>query len=347
MDAPHSSIFNFDRIRRVRTLSATTGAWFLFLTIAMAWGVWLAQTAIEKVLPTPQTSAVGALGPDVEVLVSGASRVLRGIEPSLYSNRIVNLSSGGLGYGAIEPIILRALERAPNVKLVVLEMDSFLIHNDGFATHWDTGRLYELGLHPWDFQVPWHRRILRILTQPPIFLVSRLTPENLLKRDPRILLRARRGFEPFLGTRNLAEDPDYAGHGPERFIQMHKGWLPKGDSAGNIPALVRLCQTLNARGIGVLLLRLPHLEVWWKGVHPQWAQQTQAAVQAVQAEVKNGVWFHDLAVTPEFDLWLFTDGLHYNNAGIQRLAEILNPVIVESCHWSENKRDAPPAQTGR
>jgi len=335
MDAPNSYIFNFDPIRRLCTLSARTGSWIVLLVVAMAAGTWWAQKIVERFLPTPQTSAVASLDSKTEVLASGSSRILRGIEPALYSNNIVNLSSGGIGYSAVEPIILRALERAPNVKLVVLEMDSFLIHNDAFKTHWDSGRLYELGLSPWDFQVPMWKRISRILNQPPVFLVSRLTPENMLKRDPANILRARLGFKPFQGNRNLAEDPDYAGHGPEHFIQIHKARLPKRDPAHNVSALVRLCRTLNARGIGVLLLRLPHLEVWRKNVHPEWNQQTQSAVQAVFAEVEDGVWFRDLEDTPEFDLWLFTDGVHYNDDGIQQLANILNPLISDFCRWAD------------
>ena len=113
----------------------------------MVLGAGLARVVAEQLLPIPQTQAVAAIGPETEVLVSGSSRVLRGIEPALYSNNIVNLSSGGLGYGVVEPIILRALQHAPNVKLVILEMDSFLIHGDGVASHWNSGRLCALGLH--------------------------------------------------------------------------------------------------------------------------------------------------------------------------------------------------------
>ena len=116
---------------------------------------------------------------------------------------------------------------------------------------------------------------------------------------------------------------------------MHKAQTEKRDPAHNVPALVRLCQTRNARGIGVLLLRLPHLEVWRKDVNPEWNRQIQSAVKAVQAQVGDGVWFYDLAETPGFDLWLFTDGLHFHDAGCQRLAELLNPLISDSCRWAD------------
>lgn len=327
MDAPSSSIFNFDALRRLRAIPVGTAVWFAFLAFAMAAGVHLAGRILATLLPTPQTAALAALDSGTEVLVSGSSRTLRGVEPVRYARKTVNLSSGGLSYAPIEKIVARALERAPNVKLVVLEMDSFPIRADGYALHRNSGVLNQLGLRPADRPATPGRRILRALIESPVVYATRLTPESWLTRDPERLRRMRRGFEPFQGSRNLADDPDYAGHGPERFVQWHREWLREDHSGENVPALVRLCRHLHDRGIRVLLVRLPHLETWMRDVPSEWHAQISSAVQAVQAEVPDGVWYRDLSNASGFDLRTFADGLHYNDAGIARLAEILDPLV--------------------
>ncbi len=326
------SIFNSDPFQFCRELPRSTKGWHVLLVALCVCVVVAGKLLVAVYAPTSRTLAVQALDEETEVIVTGSSRVERGVDPLQYDVDMVNLSSGGLSYETMDVVVRRALERAPNVKLVVIEADIFMVRCDGISLHWGSGILDEFGVSLWDLPVSPKVKVRRFLTQSPVFFANRLTPMLFLhpfssySDIPKPDLD---GFKPFDFPRDLATDPDVEHHGPVQFVEWHSKWLAVDHSDRNVPALLRLCRELGRRNIRVALLMLPHLDEWTAGIPDLWRQQMDDLVIAVSDELGDDAIIWDFSNETGFGLEMFHDGLHLNKEGVAKMAALLGPRIHE------------------
>jgi len=329
----NSSIFSSDYFSKYLRLSARVKVWhvfllFTFFCIALS-GKWF----IAKVAPTTQWQGYKSLSQKTEILIVGSSRVQRGVDPTMFTGKMVNLSSGGLSYTVIKPIILNAVKRAPNIKIVLIEFDIFLLRCDGMQIHGDDGILYELGLNVWDLPIRTGTKWAKVFSESPCYYVNRLTPEVLFhpfSLYPTIPQKNYKGFAPHDFYRDLKTDPDAKYHGAETFIKWHKAWLESDEnSAHNLQALLHLTEELLTRNITVVLITLPHLKEWKRNIPLQWEQECESALCLLRNNVKSNAFIYwDFSCTELSQKEFFHDGLHLNKQGVEKFREMLNKRII-------------------
>lgn len=277
-----------------------------------------------KLVPSCRTMAVHALSPETDALVTGTSRIERGIDPRLLDMNVVNLSSGGLSYLTMKPMIKQAIERAPNTKLVVIEFDIFLLKGKGLIND----RLFELGVPMREWPMPLKDRIWYILENGgPLSAMPRLDVEYYAQS-----IRANErpppdsnGYNPYVFFRDLKDANSDELYGAAKYVSMHRKELVGSLDEANIRALLELLQWLDDRNIRWAMVTMPHLPGWINGRPDAWEQSVESAIRAVRTHYAGrNVRFWDASA----DLGLkepdFHDGLHLNRQGLEVFNRELN-----------------------
>lgn len=305
-------------------------------TTAERWGlvaVTLAGLAVLLVwlqfgpvlVPTCRTMAMRALSPTTRVIATGTSRVERGIDPRSFKAPLVNVSSGGLSYLTMQPMIQRALARAPGARLVLIEFDIFLLKGKGLIKE----RLFELDVPMRYWPMPWMDRVWFVLenggvlsAMPHIdveYFAQSIRPNE---RPP----AGANGFNPYPFFRDLSDEGSDELYGAAKYISMHRKELVGDLDGRNIAALLELLTWLDARDIQWRLITLPHLPGWVEGRPEEWEQSVEGAWQAIRArypDIDQRSW----DATSELGLGRphFHDGLHLNRLGV----EVFNRALDE------------------
>ena len=280
-------------------------------------------------VPTCRTMALRALAPETRVIVTGTSRVERGIDPRLFRTRMVNLSSGGLSYLTMKPMIERALQRAPGTRLVVIELDIFLLKGKGLIQE----RLFELDVPMRYWPMSWEDRLGFVLKNGGVFsAMPRIDVEYFAQsirpneRPP----AGAAGFNPYPFFRDLSDEGSDELYGAAKYISMHRKELVGDLDGRNIAALLQLLEGLDARGVAWRLVTLPHLPGWVAGRPDEWEHSVEAAWQAIRArypDLDARSW--DATSELGLDRPHFHDGLHLNRLGVELFNRALDERIAE------------------
>jgi hypothetical protein len=286
-----------------------------------------------RVAPTCRTMAMRALSANTRAVVTGTSRVERGIDPRLLTTPTVNLSSGGLSYLTLSPMIRHALERAPEVRLVVIELDVFLLKGRGLVQE----RLFELGVPMQEWPNSFRKRLWYVLKSGgPLSAMPRVDVEYFAQslrpneRPP----RDANGYNPYVFFRDLTAPGSDEDYGATRYVAMHRKELVGDLDGKNIEALLSLLRWLDDRGVRWMLVTLPHLPGWISGRPDAWETSVTQALHAVQAAYPAGTnYYWDASSELKLDAAHFHDGLHLNRAGVElfnreldrRMTGLLNP----------------------
>ena len=126
-----SSIFSSENLRAyLRQAPAEKGRQVLVAALMVAvllFGHWLADFVGEALLPygsvAPFVLAREALSESTEVIIVGSSHVLLGIRPELFSYEVMNITGPGWDYRTLEAAVRNNLDRMPNLRLAVIELD--------------------------------------------------------------------------------------------------------------------------------------------------------------------------------------------------------------------------------
>jgi hypothetical protein len=212
-------------------------------------------------VPTCRTMAMRALSPDTRVIATGTSRVERGVDPRLIGEPLVNISSGGLSYLTMKPMIQRAIQRAPGVRLVLIELDIFLLKGKGLIQE----RLFELDvpMRYWPMSRvdrAWFALengwILSAMPRLDVEYMAQSIRPN--ERPP----AGANGFNPYPFFRDLSDEGGDELYGAAKYISMHRKELVGDMDGRNIAALLALLAWLDEQGIQWRLVTLPHLPGW-------------------------------------------------------------------------------------
>lgn len=280
--------------------------------IVMAWFLYS-----PELVPTCRTMAVRALSPDTDVLVSGTSRVERGIDPRLFGVKVVNLSSGGLSYLTMKPLIIRAIKCAPGTRLVVIEFDIFLLKGEGLINE----RLFELGVPMRDWPMSCKDRMWYILKNGgPLSAMPRIDVEyytQSIRANGRPPPNAN-GYNPYTFFRDLTADGADGQYGATKYLYMHRNELTSSLDGANVRALLYLLHWLDERNIRWALVTLPHLQGWISGQPDEWESSVENALRSVQAAYPGGPFrYWDASSELGLDRPHFHDGLHLNRSGVE------------------------------
>lgn len=268
-------------------------------------------------VPTCRTMAMRALSPDTRVIATGTSRVERGVDPRLIGEPLVNISSGGLSYLTMKPMIQRAIQRAPGVRLVLIELDIFLLKGKGLIQE----RLFELDvpMRYWPMSRvdrAWFALengwILSAMPRLDVEYMAQSIRPN--ERPP----AGANGFNPYPFFRDLSDEGGDELYGAAKYISMHRKELVGDMDGRNIAALLALLAWLDEQGIQWRLVTLPHLPGWVSGRPDEWERSVENAWQTIRARYPDlHERFWDATSELGLDRPHFHDGLHLNQKGVE------------------------------
>ena len=334
-----SSIFSSEVLRSwwrrpaAEKRRALLGAALLVAIVPIAHG--LAAAVDEALLPysslAPYVLAREALTESTEVVFAGSSHFLLGIRPDLFSFDAMSVVGPGWDYRTLEAAVRANLDRTPNLRLAVVELDLFPLRIDTpFVQRGRCRTLRVWGIGP--EEVPCSDTDLdagpfgawaEILVPSP-----RLTPWAIWEIVKPRFVGPVEGRTPIAGHRRVEAVGDPERHGPRRVA-----WLRDRFGARyvehNRAALERLVGLLVARGVEVVLLRMPHQESFTGSVPAAWSEQLDEVVAGLREASGRELPVWDYEDAPGFAPTDFMDSVHLNAAGVEKLAGLLERRIGE------------------
>ena len=326
-------VIKLDYIEAYIRLPAATRRWhlglaFLFLVILVAGSEILRRTA--GVEPAPGVPYMSLVDDRLEVIYAGSSHVGYGIDPRLYSMNGMNVTAGALNYEGIEIVLRRYLDRAPNLKILVLEAGIVPLRVDTMARlDGDYRSLYRLGLTTFDLPLGPYEKVIQWLRESrvlyPVYFMDRWSP-SLLVWGTRPLGGEgegdadTRGFTPL--ERTISTENDGA-----VVVEIHRLDHLRADHATrNLPALLRILDMAEARRLPVVLLRLPHHRTYVENRPEEWERQFQDMMDhAIRQTSPELLTVLDWEQHPAFLDEHFADGDHLNVRGVTLLRDLLDP----------------------
>jgi hypothetical protein len=241
---------------------------------------------------------------------------------------VINLSSGGFAYPTMKPLIQRAIERAPHVELVVIELDIFLLRGHGLIQD----RLFELQLPMRDWPVGYKKRIRHILEYGgPLCAMPRVDVEYFTQsiRQKGRLPAGSNGYNPFPSFRDLSAEESDELYGAARYLWLHRGELVVPLEEANTQILIELLHWLEDHNIRWALVTLPHLPGWINGRPAEWTAAVDNSIKTIRNEYHDtAIRYWDASSSLGLDKPDFNDGLHLNRRGVERYSHALNQKIL-------------------
>jgi hypothetical protein len=278
---------------------------------------------------------VASLSDRTKVLFIGSSHFLFGIRPQRYSIDAVNLSATWLDYSCIRRVLEKHLARVPNLRVAVIEYDELPLVADlvsaMLATN-DPRPLSELALTPIEMPVAGLSQRLQtawITFSYPVRSLPRVTPLEWLERAGACspLYHPRQGFAAGYYYTDAVTPPSFKAQ--IVFDALNRASLDERVVRRNLADLQQTVGELQARGVTVVLLRLPHARDYTRGRPPavtaRWRQLE------AWARTQHRVVVLDWDARPEFQPGDFCDNHHLNVFGADKLAPFLDAQLRALC----------------
>lgn len=322
-------------LRAYFRLPASTRQWHLlltfgFLVILVTGSELLRRTAGAE--PESDAPYMSLVDERLEVIYAGSSHIGYGIDPRLYRLNGLNVTAGALNYEGIEIVLRRYLDRAPNLKVLVLEAGIVPLRVDTMTRlDGDYRSLYRLGLTTFDLPMGSYRKFMQWLRESrvlyPVYFMERWSPSLLVwgtrplggEGEGKIDTR---GFTPL--ERVISPDNDGA-----VVVEIHRlDHLRTDHSARNLPALQRILKLAEARRLPVVLLRPPHHRSYMENRPVEWERQYQDMMDRATRQTRPEFvtvldWEQHRAFRDEH----FADGDHLNVQGVRELKTLLDQML--------------------
>jgi hypothetical protein len=349
------SIFNFKRLKGLGRIPLKAWLWMVLIAISAVLVYIRCVGMITHYYGRGENSltmAVEELSAETKIISLCSSHGFAAINPSYMDAPLVNLSMNSGNYEALEIILLSHLEKVPNLKYALIELDNTCLALDRLSGTRDFRELYDLGADPalfprsamWKF----NQRILDHHLVKPVVFYKRITPYEL------VYLR-----KAFYTPEQLAEmgaihvvpeDPIPAnrdnpgkpvpGHGEQlkrmdkemldeiQKIQLNPDIVTQSRYEANAAAFTRMLDVLDKHDIQPVFIRFPYTYAYNRWSTPAWkeiASKHEAEVRTRYAE-KFVLW--DFTHKPEFKFDEFADSQHLNKWGAIRFSQVLDTYIL-------------------
>lgn len=331
-----SSIFSSENLRAYRRLPGAEKRRQLMVVLLLAAllvaGHGLAAWVDEVLVPyTPLARSVRAreaLSESTEVIFAGSSHVLLGIRPDLLSVEAVNIAGPGWDYRTLEAAVRANLERVPNLKLAVIELDPLPMRIDTPTVqrgHCEALRVW--GISPQE--VPCRDLLVEegALGELARWLVPlpRLTPYSIWERVERRLVGPEGSRTP-VREEGFLSVGEGSKHGPSRVRWIERRFMRK-HTRRNRAALGRLTGMLLQHDVKVVLLRMPHHASFTDNLPPKWVRELELAARRMRFNMEARIPIWDYEQRGDFSEGDFMDSVHLNAVGAKKLSARLDAMI--------------------
>ena len=321
----NSSIFSFEIFRRYWRLPRRERVWHCAITVAFACVLaagWLAKSTVrpQQAMTNIHRAAYESLSHKTQILAVGSSRVYHGIDPREFRVLATNSTMGGANFQIQEVLLRHALDRAPNVRFVLLEFGYVPLESYGkYDYRGDYAGLLDQGVQLDDLGLSWREYFKAYVDHPPLFRY-RFTPEVwIVHRRPVIP-----GFSP--SERIMPSDEAIACNdriATETRNSAHCPLSPSELISLNRLALLRIVSLLRARGIPFALVDFPMHPLVPRIREYSHSPAYLETLQMLQANA-GGVEHWDLSLCEFLSEKEFSDEDHLNKHGARKLTQYLD-----------------------
>ena len=348
------SILNFSALKRAVRLPLRSWLWLALIAICAAMVYVKCVHVITAWFPrgeNPLTMAVGELNENVEVLVLGSSHALAGVNPSYIDVPTVSLALNSGNYEVQEILLRSHLDKVPNVKYAIVELDNTCLALDRLSGTRDFRELYDLGADLDYFPKPWmwkfRQRVLDHDLVKPIVFYQRMTPYELIYIRKKFY--SREEYQKIVVVKSEDADPvPMNRNNPGKRVPGHTAQLAKMDLerlteiaevelkpdivtderlSKNADALSRLLELLKERDIQPVFIRYPYTFAYNRWNTEEW-QAIGAETELFLREMyKDEFVYWTYSFNPDFSYDEFSDAQHLNKWGAIKFSKMLNEKI--------------------
>jgi len=264
--------------------------------------------------------AHAAISENTEILFLGTSLVRTDITPDCFDRKIINLPINGANYQVAELLLQYNLNRMPNLKLVVLEIDNLMLFYDRFAS-FDFISLYEQGVPIsaiptlTTLEAIYQHFMCNFLLQP-FFYNDRLSPRGLVYRSKMSMSPPRPGSQALdfsMTDKELAK----------RDLNQDEGLLHLNTRKDNCASLFRILDAMTGKKIAVVLLRYPQISKYAEVKSEAWNTTYQELLSTVLNHYGDNITYWDYMTADDIDLDDFSDTRHLNTSGATTFSKII------------------------
>lgn len=324
-----SSIFNFDSVQGYFHLPQTEKKWHgllaggaLLCLIGSSFVIRMVYT--DWPAPSVHQMAFRTISADTQVLFLGASLVRTSIIPDYFDRPTVNLSIDAGNYQTAELLLEHNLDRMPNLKVAVLEIDNLMQWYDRLK-YPDFNQLYEQGV---PVRAMRHLSLGETISQylmcnplaQPFFFNNRLNPRDLRYQSSTIQWHLRPGSR---SSDFIMTEEELA----KRDLSQDETLLQSPSREDNLAALHRMIRTLLDRNIQVVLLRYPQLRQYAEIKSDEWNRSYQELVDGILNQYEGQVTYWDFLSVQGIGLGDFGDTHHLNTYGASAFSRIVSERI--------------------
>ena len=257
---------------------------------------------------------INALGEKTEIVCIGSSHVFRGCDPDLFSRPTGNLALGGLNYVVAKPLLENALDRLPNLKLAIVELDPVMLHSDTVQLRrasLDYREFLEAGLTKGQLDLE--------LTEYAGFAIQELLPHrrypSLAPSDLRSAWHPNftNGYMAVNDGIHFRDEKD----GKCRAVVHAKNRF---DSALTTNALLKIIEQLRQKNIPVAFVAYPKMDGYWENISEPQSRSFENAKGLIE-DFAIPIW--DLR-SADFAETNFRDGDHLNAQGAEKFSLLLS-----------------------
>ncbi len=278
--------------------------------------------------PSVHRMAFRTISQDTQVLFLGASLVRTSIIPDYFNRQTVNLSIDAGNYQTAELLLEHSLDRMPNLKVAVLEIDNLMQWYDRLKYH-DFNQLYEQGvpIRAMRHLSLWNKISQYLMCNPlaqPFFFNNRLNPRDLRYQSSTIQWHLRPGSR---SSDFIMTEEELA----KRDLNQDETLLQSPSRQENRASLHRMIRTLLDRNIQVVLLRYPQLRQYAEIKSDEWNRSYQELVSEIMGRYVGRVSYWDYISVPGIGLEDFGDTHHLNTRGARFFSRIVSERIEREC----------------
>ncbi len=293
------------------------------LPLAVGW--WLLEKKLQTVPNSynQKKKYLEAKMAAVEVINTGSSHALNGIDPQYFSHPGFNLANITQTIYYDEAMVREYIDKMPKLKLVIIPVSYFTLHRrlQDLEEDW---RMY-LYYYYWHIPVP-GKPIIDINKYSLMTIYTPHVTMGIIRRGFKVDMAPKYtelGFEGKDSVGHIAAITDESGKAREQYHA--KGYNPANVAEGTA-TLAQLLELLKAKHITAVMVTTPVYRTFSSNANPQILATIAHATDSLSKAF--GCRYVNYFTDPRFGIDDFTDNDHLNYMGAAKFSKILDSEVV-------------------
>lgn len=228
------------------------------IVILLLWGNYLTDATSLTLRSHRLAGAQLHLSP--KVIVSGSSHLWTDLDPRCMDTETVNLSHPSNDYTMMKCSTLFALDRAPSIRVAILELGIVPLFFDAIEQHGANGFL-AMGIGPFELPLSMDKRIYAAIHATPFYSLPRITPSEIW-----MVANSQPPTSEIVPGFLVRPAGEYRDNAQERAVSQSRRQSQRGTYQRNRRALFELLDELEGRGVETFMVIPPAVDDYWEGI---------------------------------------------------------------------------------